>query len=119
MMDENDNGGIVSFKATSIEPGEDNETNAARLQRAPAMSMMDENDNGEIGGGGLPLECTFLCSFFCSFSFGALFCSGRIGKEEIREPHYDGRATRFGPFVWETFVKPAVAMIQLGRYAAG
>ena len=34
---------------TSIEPDEGNETDEERLQRALDMSMMDRNDNDEIG----------------------------------------------------------------------
>ena len=39
----------ASFKATSIEPDEGNETNEERLQRALVMSMMGGSDSGEIG----------------------------------------------------------------------
>ena len=39
----------ASFQATSIEPGEGNETDRLRLQRALDMSMMDGNNNDETG----------------------------------------------------------------------
>ena len=39
----------ASFQATSIEPDEGNETDEERLQRALDMSMMDGDDNDEIG----------------------------------------------------------------------
>ena len=45
MMDENDDE-IGCFQATSIEG---NETDEERLQRALAMSMVNRNDNDEIG----------------------------------------------------------------------
>ena len=48
MMDGNDNDDIGSFKATSIEPDEGNETDEERLERALAMSMMDEIGCEEI-----------------------------------------------------------------------
>ena len=44
MMDENDSDEMDSSQATSIEPGEGNKADEERLQRALAMSMMDEND---------------------------------------------------------------------------
>ena len=40
MMDGDDNGGIGSFQAASIDPNEGNETDEERLQRALDMSMM-------------------------------------------------------------------------------
>ena len=39
----------ASFQATLTEPDEGNETDEERLQRALDMSMMDGNDNDEIG----------------------------------------------------------------------
>ena len=42
------NGEFGSFQATSVKPDEGSETDEERLQRALAMSMMDENDSDEI-----------------------------------------------------------------------
>ena len=42
-MDGNDNDEIGTFKDTSIEPDEGNETDEERLQRALDMSTMNEN----------------------------------------------------------------------------
>ena len=43
-IDENGNDEVGSFKATLIEPGGGNEMDEERLQRALAMSMMNENN---------------------------------------------------------------------------
>ena len=48
MMDGNDNDEIGSFQATSLEPGESNETDGERLQRALDVSMMNENGCEEM-----------------------------------------------------------------------
>ena len=77
MMGENDNGGIGSFDATSIEPDEGNEPGEERHQRALAM-LMDENDNNEIGGTGPPLECAFPLFFFLLFLF--FWCAFLFGE---------------------------------------
>ena len=43
-----DNDEIGSFQATSAKPDEGNEAGEEWLPRAPAMSMMDENDCEEL-----------------------------------------------------------------------
>ena len=45
MVVESGNGEFGSFLATLIKPDEGSETDEERLQRALAMSMMDENDS--------------------------------------------------------------------------
>ena len=61
---------IGSFQAAPVEPGESNETDEERLQRALAMSMMDGNDNDELDLSRLcqPNRMRVLRRMKCSFN---------------------------------------------------